>query len=430
MSIYQDDFEREVLNCVTGEGDKAEMKAVASRIAQEVTAGADLDRAITDAQFSLGLSHVGACELESDVQASMTKGFGKLAGLKGTLRKLRRQLNSMDADEVAGINELLNAIEGIEKQLTQKQEAKEERSRKKQEKMDAEPPVGELDILEISSDEPPVGDSLTDEPAEEDESEEPEEEGSDEGGEEASPFPKAEASLKKSAMPPADPDASMPDVPSEHPEPVGPQEPLTPGPEMMETRIDLKSQLQDLAAQLDQIKGEFIERTGMDELMTQVGDEEPLLREWLDTLPEKRELMDVAGEKWSMMSIAQKSTPKALQILKTFEKRIADEVKKGTDNAQKFLNMLRGLKNTPDMQINKKPYIKTDPTPKGLATEPHLAPPSTEASLLRSALDGDFDQQETDAFSRQFPPVAEALDSSLDNIIDLIDVAENQMQMA
>lgn len=106
---------------------------------------------------------------------SYTSSLKVNAGLKSILKKLRRQLNQHDAEDVEGLNELISAIEGVEKQLDKKEQEKEER-RKKKEEQGLPPDPADAPIPEDPEDLEEADDKAEAPKVEEPKKEEPEEE--------------------------------------------------------------------------------------------------------------------------------------------------------------------------------------------------------------------------------------------------------------
>jgi len=382
-----DHIDESILANVLNQHESDELRVVAEQVVREIKSGGKRDEVLTQAQFTLGLSFDDTARLAEMADMSMDKH----AGLKSTLRELRRKLNKFeDKEDIDGMNKLITCIEGVERQLDQKSKSKEERKKKREEK-----------------------------------SKEQEANGSDNGGEseEAEESEAVEASVDVTAAPPGE--GSLP--PSPGPEdPLGPQAPLPTGPEMAEHSIDLKSRLNKLKMKIEEMTKEQEQLMQIPELRQTVQAEMPLLMEWLDTLPDKRILMETAEQKWSVLVSQAKTTPRAAQLLKAFEKRLIEEADNGTENADKFLRILRSMAGSPKYKLEKKPYVTTGPTPKPLQEEPHMRPPSKESSY-KVLSDENMLSGALSALKQQAQPLLSALDEAISSINDLIDVADNQL---
>lgn len=297
------------------------------------------------------------------------------AGLKSTLKQLKRQLNNADAEDVDGVNNLLSAIEGVEKQLEKKEQDKAERLKKKEEKakMEAEKPQEGLDTN--------ASDSLL--------------------------ISVAEEPMR------SDPPKSIPS-----------------GEQLVEHKIRFDSTLKKLEEKLAQLQQEQEILLGIPALREKAEAEAPLLWEFLRTLPDKRALMEMAGEKYSALMIEAKSTLKASAILKEFEEKLTQSAQEGLENAQKFLNVLNGMKSSPTYQTERKPEVRVGPTPKTLQREPHLQAPSEKKSSYHLYADDETSSGLMNQLKRSLEPLASALEESIQDIFDLLSVAETQVAEA
>lgn len=376
----EDPIDMVILDLISSYGDAVGPNAMGSDARMAVRMLADRCNELVKSQESAEVMP----NLPADPSISPEASY-KVAGLKSTLRKLRKQLNGHDAEDLDGMNKLLSAIKGIEEQLDQKEKKREERAKNK--KSDA-----------------PASDS--------------DEDGADDDA-------KVEAALRAEAdgeLPPGDEPASRADDAN----PVGPQAPLPTGPAMVENRVNLASKLEELKAKLAETEALFKAAVGLDAMQGQALEQEPLLMEWLRTMESHRALMEKAGQKWSVLLVDAKSTPKAAQILAALEKQITALADEGDKVAMKLQNSLKSLKSSPKYQLEKKPYIMTAPTPKDFQQDPHMKAPSEQGrAASRRTADGLLSQ-----LQRTVSPLMDSLSSLLQDIVSLVDVAESRVQVA
>lgn len=414
MGHDQDDI---VIANVLNHTQDDELRVIADQVRREVRSGRAVDEAVTEAQYTLGLSFGDAKRIEAFVSEAVAppgredqvrelkkkkdidnpfavawdslnkskkkadldspEQIAKEAGLKSTLRKLRQQLNSHDGEDIEGMSKLITCIEGIEKQLDQKQKRRDERKKKR----DSSPPT------------------LADE-AEGDAAEK-------------------EAAVDATAgPPPGDP----PPAPGERPDPPSPQAPLPTGGEMVEHQIDLKGKLMKLAEKLKQVEEEQKKLLEIPEVMKKVIAEQPLLMEWLRSLPSKRALMERAGQKWSALLVEPEATLKYKDMLGALEERINEAATEGDKFADKLLKTLAAMKSSPKYQAETKPSIQVRPTPKDFALDPHMQAPSETPKTSGLNLRADM--------GRLFAPLVEGLNQAIDEIVSLVDIAETELQPA
>lgn len=363
------DFQPDVISNVFDETKDTELKIVADQIRRDASVGTPVERLLTEAQYALGLGYGDTKRVEE-----MVEGLDKYAGLKSTLRKLRQQLNKHDNEDLEGMSKLITCIEGVEKQLEKKQKAKEDRQSKRK---PAEP--------------------------------------ADDGEKEA-----------EAAAPGAVPPGTPGDLPDDQ---SAPQDLLKPAPEVMEDPLQLAGKAIDfgmLKSKVAALQKEIAKMNDMEsksmEFETSI---KPQLLNYMETLEDGRLLIEHAEKKWSLLRVQNAPTPASVnkeKLLGGIMERIAEGIKKGEKFAEQLAKSIKGMENSPAYQnpeTQSAPYLKMAPTPKDLQLAPHnKVPPAPQKKSSLRATAGALDS------------LFAGLEEALQEIADLVDIAESKLQPA
>ena len=430
--MHSDDFNHEVFDSIFNSGNDDELRVVAEQIVREVQSGSSIEDSLTASQYQLGLDVAEVRKVEAFVQAAVeqskwasawtayqkkkTAGGACIrchqplpasqsggmcngcyakdkggtptrdieAGLKTTLRSLRRQLNKADTEDLDGINKLLSAIQGLEKQLEQKDKARDERRKKKE---SAEP----------KSDEP-----------------------KDATADAESLKPDLKQDLKPRPDSPSD---SMPPDPNAFEE--TPVSPLPNAPTMMQTQIDLFEKKKRLETKLGAIRERMEKRLQIPELEQKSLREKPILFAYMQTVEGARLLLEQAGQKYQMLLTAEATYPKP-EMLKRLEERMKEALDKGESWAEKALSVLRGFKGQPELWTNRAPSLQFKETPKTLQKTPHMQLEKPEQKTTGASFNLLAEGDMSDALDETLGHILEALSDAAEQFSTLVDIVEMQ----
>lgn len=370
------DHQDDILANILDQHQDDELQVIADQCKREIAAGKSVDETLTESQYALGLSY----EDVQRVEAMVTDGIDKYAGLKSTLRKLRQQLNKHDHEDVEGLAKLITCIEGVEKQLDRKQKAKDERKSKK----------------------------APAEPAEEKEAEA--------AGEPLNPNKPI-------------PEPSKPGTPGETPmDHSDPGQAPSVDPSVAPSSLDLAAKAIDFALlkkKLEELKKDletnnelggpgksinFPEQEREFETKTK-----PDLKAYLAAVDDHRLLVEHAERKWSLLLVEGKAPEPQVdkaKLLEGIEKRIAEAVQKGIKFAEELDRSIKAMKGSSAYKTEPPaptPTLRLNPTPKQHLLDPHhKASRRVTAEMLDSLFEG--------------------LDEAMYDIMDLMFVAEQQLK--
>lgn len=374
MPQHEDSFESDVLASVFNHSNDVELQVIADQCVREVRSGANLNDTLTQAAYQLGLSVDDVKRVEAMVE-EQGLGMDKFAGLKSTLKQLRRQLDKYDAEDIDGMNKLLSAIKGVEDQLKQKDDKREQRKKKKRDESKPK-----------EADEPKETEASVDVVADD-----------------AAPKPKEDST-------PGGPD------------PLGNTQdaPLPNNPEtqtqMLQDEVDLLEASKRVESKIAEIKGALEQAEGVPELRAKVEQARPMLMAWLQTLEESTLLVQRGAEKYQLLLSKSSTRTDAGGIIKRFVELAAKALKDGEEWGGKALQVMKGLLGSSSYQSETKPSLRVGPTPSTKQKLPHQPlPPKAQASMRRKA----------DELS-ELGHTLDALKQSLEEFDNWLDVASHE----
>ncbi|OHD18120.1 MAG: hypothetical protein A2Y38_11880 [Spirochaetes bacterium GWB1_59_5] len=384
------------------------------------------------------------------------------AGLRSTVRKLRQQLNKADAEDLDGLNKLLTAIDGVEKQLEQKSKAKEERKKKKESAHPAGEALSERDEHEAQE-------TASEEEAEHEESDSEEREvhadhWQSEGREDISVPQKCEQCQSVFFGAPVAPSAQAlcpmcRGVPVEAvlktaDNPMSSEGPTSaPAPEAAPAQDDPTAELMaqhaiayaQFEVELKEAQEKLARVMGVEELKAQLAAEKPMLLQQLQEMPDKMVLLMSEGEKWKAMGVFPEPSVNKAAVIKRFLTRLVELDKQGIEWAKQANNMLKGLMQAPEYHTPIAPHLKVTPTPQKDIDLPHL--PVPDPSFQRPRVPGeksaflwtfaDVEDMETrqqqqsekqlEMAGEQLPSVLENLEEIMTSFLDMFDIMDSEL---